>query len=444
MASRAGWIEVRRLAPGLAAALLIALPLRVAGAGDGAASSGSGMETGGPIGEADPASPSDGLPSAGAAPCPSRGRCCVPGETLCWHPGAGRLALGLAGGLGFGLGTAGFLWLGDSLGSGDPYGGLIGSGGVALVGVGLGALVASLAPRPERTVPDRPSRPTLRLRFSPGGATTFDERSPGVLGISLDPTMRAGDLLEIQPQAAASFGLGPSVDVDPRPQVQQDGSGEDGTFAPIQERRSLSFSAGAELALSLPYPARVGRPLHTGRLEIRWRPRVEIRRTARRIGGGSAQIVEQFSLLPALLGVRWHVSPRQRFTVLAGPCLDGISWGEKGSIAHGRPFLGTFRVEAWYQLDVPLTPLSRGPWSVTGQFEIGYVHSMLDGQSVELGPIIGFLGPLEVAMHVRARRHDSPVALQVAAGVRLNRGGGPFVEIGLAAPDVHLGSGGSP
>ena len=103
---------------------------------------------------------------------------------------------------------------------------------------------------------------------------------------------------------------------------------------------------------------------------------------------------------------------------------------------------GAFYAEAWYQLDLPMTPLGGGKASVAGRLNLGYVHSMLDGRSFELGPMVGFLGPLNLSFDLRIRQRGAAVAFQVTGGWWIGVGGGPYVELGLVTPDLRLAGAG--
>lgn len=389
--------------------------------------------------------PADQTPADEARPslvetrpsCPDLRPCCVPGTTPCQHPGAARGLLLAGGGVAAGAGALGWLVGGDTLGSGDPYGALIGLGVIAGAGAALGALLGALSPRGETAVDDRPGRPTLRLRLAPGGARVLGESSPWSLGLSIDPTLRFGDVLSIQPHAGLSLGLGAVEQVDPRPQGE--GAGES-TFPIIDRQQRMTASAGAEFAIRLPYPTpKLRRPLATGPVEIRVRPTVELRRRVHHLGSSREQIQEHVALYPALLGVRWHLSPRQRFTTMVGPRLDwyGLSAPGRPDVQFGGAVNGSFYAEAWYQIDVPLTPEGRTNTAVSGRLNLGYVHTMLDGATVDVGAMIGFLGPLNLSFDLRIRRRGAPVALQITGGLWLNRGGGPYLEVGFVAPDIE-------
>jgi hypothetical protein len=372
-----------------------------------------------------------------AKSCPQIGRCCVVGTVPCVHPGLARALLAAGGGAAFAGGFLGFE-SGDSLGTGDPYGQLVGTGLIALAGAGIGTLLGLLSPRGETAVEDRPGRPTFRVTISPRSNTTLDESSPYGLSLSFDPTIRGGDVFQIQPSFSASFGLGESVDVDPRPQRQAFRQGQDSLFPVALKKTRVQVAGGAEMAWKLPYPLPgVARPAYAGAFEIRYRPTVEVRRVTRQPGTAQEQVTEHVALYPALLGFRWHTSPRQRFTFFAGPRVDWIAFTDPGSdvLRRGPPVLGGFYAEAWYQVDVPLTPLATTKTSVSGRFNLGYVHSKLDGEAFDVGAIIGFFGPVNVSWDLRIRRRGAPVAAQISAGIWLTEGGGPYIELALVTPD---------
>jgi hypothetical protein len=381
-----------------------------------------------------PAAEPPAPPSLEPTSCPDLRRCCVPGTEPCWHPKAARGLL-LGGGVGAaGLGAVGWLVGGDTLGSGDPYGALIGIGTIAGAGAALGALLGALSPRGETAIDDRPGRPMLRFRLTPGGPSTIGESSPLGLSFSVDPTLDFGDVVRLQPHVGLSTGLGVVEHVDPRPQLATNGS-----FPLTDRQHRLKVSAGAELSIRLPYPTpKVQKPIAAGRIEIRYRPTVEVRRRTHHLGSDRQQIQEHVALYPLLIGFRWHTSPRQRFTTVLGPRLDWYGLTAPGSddVEVGGALTGTFYAEAWYQVDVPMTPEAKTATSVNGRFNIGYVHSMLDGATLDVGAIIGFLGPVNVSYDLRIRRRGAPVAVQITGGIWLSKGGGPYVEVGLVLPDL--------
>lgn len=372
-------------------------------------------------------------PAQGREACPSLRACCVPGEEHCVHPGLSRALLGGIAGTSVVGGGAALLFLGDGLNAGDPQAVFGGLGVIGLSGALFGALADALTPGPAGTVHDRPSRPTVRVSLTPGGTRTLDEVSPYGLGLRVDPTLRFG-VVSLQPHLGVSFDLGPSSSVEA---VAAPTSGQESGFPVVLRDWRFRASVGAELAVRLPYPVG-GKPMYTGAAELRWAPRWELRRRTLHPGEANVQVIEHSALYPVNLGIRWHVAPRQRFTFYMGPRLDWISFSEPGStdLRRGRFALGSFYGEAWWQLDIPFSPRGQRAALVSGRLNLGYIHSNLDGQRLDFGAVVGFFGPIEVSFDLRIRKRDSPVALQLTAGARVAKGGGPFLEVGFVAPDI--------
>ena len=373
--------------------------------------------------------PSTAWPPAGRAACPALTACCVEGEPDCVHPAAARALLAGLSGAHFAAGLALFA-AGDGNDKGDPLGALVGVGIIGSAGSLLGLFAGLLTPRGETRLSDRIGRPTLRLGLRPGGSSTLDERVPYLLTASLDPTLQLTAEVRIQPHLGIAVELGRSATVDPRPQ-----SAGSGVYPVVLSSHRTTISFGAELSIAVPYPLALPRPLYAGRIEVRWKPWFELRRRVLQPGTDARQLVGHTALY-AGFGVRWHVSPRQRFTVYVGPRFDRLTYSDPGSLEPrlGPGAFGSLYTEAWWQLDIPLTPLGRRKASVTGRLNIGYVHSNLDGRGLDLGAIIGFFGPVHVSVDLRIRRVGAPVALQLSAGYRVAADGGPTVEIGLVTP----------
>lgn len=381
------------------------------------------------------------LPPRYRRACPDLRACCVPGMSECWHPGAARLILAGASGLGFAISSLTFLNAGDSLSSGDPLGQGVGMSLIGAAGAGLGALMGLLAPNGETAVRDRPGRPTLRVRLNQRGSNTWDEAAPWSLTLSADPTIEFGEVVQLQPHISGSFRFGRDRTVDPRPQLQSTGRDGQGLFPEALTTNRWKVSAGAEVTVRLPYPLlRAPKAPGLGRFELRYRPQVEVRRRAVHAGTDDARFIEHIALYPALAGLRWHVSPRQRLTLFGGPRLDWIGSGEPGGdqIAHGGPLLGTFHGEAWYQADIPFPQRQPRKIQVSGRLNLGYVHSNLDGKSLDIGAIVGFFGPVNVSWDLRIRAADAPVAVQITAGVWVSDGPAPYLELGFVAPQMKV------
>ncbi len=344
----------------------------------------------------------------------------------CRRDGASRAVLGGVGTVVAGAGTWWFLVGGDSYRSGDPAGQAIGIGLVGLGGAMAGAF-ADLTSAGHDALDDRPARPTARLTLGLGGATALDERAPVSPGFGLDPTLRISDAVQIQPHLAVHPGLR-EVDVDPRPQADAAIEGRDTTFPVGRVLRRSRVALGAEATFRVRRASTVGSP----RFSFRWRPTVEVRTRTRFPGEPNVARNRHVALLPATVGFRWAVTPRQRFTAFVGPRLDWISASAPGTTELGEPggpLWGSLYAEAFYQLDVPVRGRIAG-FDASSRVNVGYVHSNLDGESFDLGAIIGFLGPVETSVDLRLRRPGAQVAWQLTVGNTFARGGGPHVELG--------------
>ncbi len=317
-------------------ALLLALPVR-AQAGD----------------DAPGALPPSSWPADGRVACPSLRACCVAGEEDCTHPAASR-ALLAAGSVGhFGAGLAMFA-AGDGNDKGDPLGALVGIGIIGTAGSLLGLVAGLLSPRGETRVDDRPSRPSLSVGLRPGGTATVEERVPYGLSVRVDPTFVLGPEVRLTPHAGVLIELGTAASVDPRPQSAEPTGGS--TYPVTLTSHRTRLSVGAELAVALPYPHHVRKPLYTGPVEVRWKPWLELRRRVLQPGTSARQLVGHTALY-ASFGMRWHVSPRQRFTVYVGPRFDRVTWSDPGSLAPhvGPGAFGSLYAEVRWQLDLLLS-----------------------------------------------------------------------------------------
>jgi len=232
-----------------------------------------------------------------------------------------------------------------------------------------------------------------------------------------------------------SFALGRTTQVDPRPQFSDPLAGQESTFPVVLESWRFKGSVGAEVSFTLPYPAQVPRPIYSGPVELRWRPTFEFR--FREVATeGVSQTIQHLAFYPLTVGMRLHASPRQRFTFYVGPRIDWQGSSDPGSteISPGSARPGRLFAEAWWQLDIPMTPQERAPHHITGRLNLGYIHSNLDGKGLDAGSIVGYFGPVEVSFDLRMRKRGSKMAFQITAGAQLASGGGPFVKIGWVAP----------
>ena len=362
----------------------------------------------------------------------------------CTRPRPARVALLAIGALAGGA-AAGLLFaLGDRLVPSDPAVILAGTGGLAAAGAVLG-MAAGHVGGDGPGAPDRVYPATSALTYGMAPPTYLDERSTHTMALRFAPSWAFADNAG-RVRLVGHLGglLAATQDVDPRPQFASDISGQEGSAPVVLQTRQTSIGVGLDWAVRLPYPVlSPSRSTYLGPAEIRWKPDVQIRRDIVDVGQSSERIVSRTMLLPLTVGMRWHLSPRQRFTVYAGPRLDIISLSEPGSdnLSRGRAQTGPLYAEAWYDLDVPFTlrPRRDGRSRQTqtnGQLTLGYTHSRFDGQGFNLGPVVGFFGPFHAQWHTRVRPKGSPVAFQATAGVAAGNGVTMTASVGVVAPNL--------
>ena len=369
----------------------------------------------------------------------SRWAACIEEVTPCIRPRPARALL-----LSLGAVSAGLMFgLGDRLTQSDPAVLLAGLGGLA----GAGALTGALAGRLSldgATLPDRLRPSTASLAYDYRGPLVLDEARPHTMSLRFAPNL----FLPSNHGRLRLFGhvggwLNPKREVDPRPQFNEVPAGQQGTAPSVQRQRNLSLGIGFDMAVNLPYPV-LSRSARLGAAELRYRPEVQVRRDRYDPGTPDSHLVERTMLLPLTIGARWHLSPRQRFTAYFGPRFDFLAFSDPGSDAlrRGGAQIGPLYAEAWYDIDVPLTPARNDGRTrsliATGQLSLGYIHSRFDGQGFNLGPIIGFMGPLHVGWQTRLRPVGSPVAAQLGAFARIGNGTTLGLELGIVAPDPTL------
>lgn len=368
--------------------------------------------------------------------------CCTSGESPCVRTSMARATLLGVGALVGGVAATMLFALGDRNSAGDPATFLVGGGALA----GAGALIGSLVGRlggdgpgdPDRI---RPSTVGLDYRVTQPGA--LDETHPHDMRLSFAPNLFfPGDGGRLRIFGHVGGTLWQEQQVDPRPQFQQPIEGQSSTAPVVLRERRLSIGVGADLAVNLPYPV-LERSSFLGAAELRYRPEFQIRRETRDPGLPSQRIVERTMLLPLTVGARWRLSQRQRFTVYFGPRFDIVSYGEPGEdrLERGRAEIGPLYGEAWYDIDFPMGRRPRHDGStrravVNSQLSLGYVHSRFEGQGLNFGPVIGFLGPVHARWATRVRPRGWPLAFQAGAGVSIGNGLAGVINLGVVLPDL--------
>lgn len=333
-----------------------------------------------------------------------------------------------------------FLVLGDRLKAGDPAGLLIGGGAVAFLGAVFGS-VAGLHGGDRPKLADRLRPATAALEYTSSDLPALDESNPATLSFRFAPNVffpRDGGRLRVF--GSVGGALGDREEVDPRPQNDTRVDGQEGTFPVVLRERRWGLTVGADLAVNLPYPVLAPqRSAHFGPAELRYKPMATVARHTYDPGSDRERIVERTMFLPLTVGMRWRLSPRQRFTFYLGPRFDFVSHTDPGqrSLHRGRAEMGSFYGEAWYDIDVRLQR-EDVPHEVTvvGQLTLGYIHSRFAGRGFNLAQAVGFLGPGQVTWSMRFRRRGAPWAMQAAVGAWIGSGVTGFARLGVVLPDV--------
>ncbi|HGG56447.1 MAG TPA: hypothetical protein ENK31_01490 [Nannocystis exedens] len=358
-------------------------------------------------------------------------RHCVPGLQTCTRPRPARWLLGALGLTVAGAGTAYLLIVGDSLRAGDP-GGLLAGGGLAAFGGALLGGAIGLMGTDRRGDWDRVRPATFALDYASGGPPRWGERHPGELNLRFAPNYffpDGGGRLRLFGHVGGL--LGRESEVDPRPQFDEEQLADEAGTQPLAiEEKKLSLGIGADLAVTLPYPV-LRRSAHLGAAEIRWRPEVEIRR--HRYGD---RLIERTMLLPLTIGLRWYLSPRQRFTFYVGPRLDFSAQAIDGSLDRGSPNIGSLYGEVWYDIDVPLRIKAGASSRINGMFTFGYKHSRFDGAGINFAAAYGYFGSAYAGWLMRIRPRTSPVAVQLGLGAWIGSGLSAVFSAGAVLPDL--------
>lgn len=382
---------------------------------------------------ADDASPDDDAPETEAVDTRVNPfTACAAGHEPCVKPHPGRVALM---GAGFGtlaLGAFMTYIVGDRAYTGDPNYLLVGGGLAALTGALVGQLFS--IPGNEWAVDGAVGPPVFAVGLVPGGWAVDGETVPPVPTVRLSPALqldRAGSTLRLD----TMFGVQAGSE-----QRNAIFGGEELTLGSHQMR----FDMAPELAVALPYPLVLGpKAPQTGGVELRYGPKVRVRRYASDNVDGTRDATERLTLLPLNFGIRWHLSPRQHLELLVGPRWDfqGLSRDGEVLVAMGGGQANNIYGEIWYRIDIPLSKPDRGPAQVTGELAIGYEQWKGDDQALDFGSVVGYIGPLRADWTLHIRKTGHPVAAHVRAGAILARGGGAWFEVGLSRAPLAVRGG---
>jgi hypothetical protein len=72
--------------------------------------------------------------------------------------------------------------------------------------------------------------------------------------------------------------------------------------------------------------------------------------------------------------------------------------------------------------------------NATSRASIGYIHSNFDGSGLNVGAVVGFMGPFYADYDLRLRRRLDRWGLQLGVDATVGDGGGLAVSIGGLAP----------
>lgn len=355
---------------------------------------------------------------------------CLDGAQPCVRTTSTRLMLGSFGGLTVATSLALALGVGDRWRIGDPALPLAAGGLVALGGALLGGAAALLG-GDGATLPDRITPATVALTLGFSGTSVRDEQAPMTLIANFAPTYQLpNDRGRIRLLGNVGGKLGEQLERDVRPQTTE----RDGSFTPALTARSVRFDVGLDVAVKLPYPLLRHRPAGLGQLELRYKPNFWYWTDAL-VLGGAERISQRVMLTPLNFGFRWHISPRQRFTVYLGPRWDMHGYGAPGRLAPGKPVLGPIYSESWFDLDIPIAPAARRA-GVLGQVTLGYVHARTWGNGLDFGPVVGFFGQVHAQFALRVRPKHSVVAYQFELGARIGASVTPYLRMGVVLPNI--------
>jgi hypothetical protein len=327
-------------------------------------------------------------------------------------PGKSRVALAAAGTGGVAAGTVWFFALGDSLGAGDPASVLMATGAVGVLGAAVGAVATT---GNETGFDDRAAVPPIAVSLGTGGTPYFGEEIPYPATVTLQPRFWIANRARITLGGAAHVDLGNRIDRDWRPQV---------TSTPALTSRSTGLDLDSELRLYLANDIPI---------DLAIRPVIHHRRDRYTYQSGGNRTVLRTQVVPAALGVRWHLSGRQRFETFLGPRWDALAWSTPTGTKAAALQPGPVFLDTRYTLDAPHHRPVFG-LNATSRASLGYVHSNFDGSGLNVAAVVGFMGPFYAEYDLRLRRRLDRWGLQLGVDATVGEGGGLALSIGGLPP----------
>ena len=355
---------------------------------------------------------------------------CADGAEPCVRPHPARIGLAVAGVGSLAAGAAVIFGLGDRGYAGDPAYLLVAGGVMATAGALVGTLFS--LPGREGPVTGQRARPLFTVGLEPAGTAGPNDTVPPIVVLRAEPTLQLD-------RAGSTFGLHVGLGVQPGRETRWDPRWDLAWLSQLEQTgspssREVRFDVSPRLALPLPYPVARGpkAPL-TGRVELLWEPAIRLRRYDLLDVDGDSRVVERTSMLPLNFGIRWHLSPRQHFELVVGPRWDLQRLiADPDQLSPGGAQANNFHGEVWYVIDVPFAPPGPGALRVSGRLELGYEQWKGDGRSLNVGSIVGYLGPMHLRWTLLMRAASSPLTAMLRVAGIVADGGGVMFEFGLA------------
>lgn len=333
--------------------------------------------------------------------------------------GPARLALALAG---TGAAAVGTLWFfeGGIPGAGDPGLALMGAGLMGLVGAGTGAVIHTQSDS-EGAFADRVSAPLISAGLSTWGTSVLDETDPATTTLQLQPRIWLSDHLRLSPATGLSGQLGRALQLETSPQ---------GGLDPILSTTRWGLDAAWELRW---YPGdRSDRTTGLNQLELITGPIASLRlEHLDHPQTGDQRALRRGQLVPLTLGARWNLSERQRYEVVVGHRLDTLSWSDGAGGPWASSIMpGPLYLLARYDVQIP------HPGPIAGldgrsRLRLSYTTSRFDGAGIDVGPVIGYIGPLSVAWDTELQPSRSHLALWLGLAATVAEDSTAMLTLGL-------------
>ncbi|MBX2797013.1 MAG: hypothetical protein KTR31_05080 [Myxococcales bacterium] len=337
------------------------------------------------------------------------------------RPGGGpeRAILAVAG---TAAAAAGAVWFFDGgiPGAGDPGVALMGAGLLGVAGAALGSGARGLSIHEEEVGP-RVSAPWVAASLGSWGTPTFGETAPAVPILSTQPRIWFTDRLRFTPATAVRVQLGPRVSAE--------ATGE-GDVQPVLSQTQWGVDAAWELR---GYPGDPSeRLLGAGRVELVGQVQANLRfERLDFVAAGGGRRLRRGQIVPLAVGARWNLSERQRYEVIAGPRLDWLSWAEPDGAFTGAWLPAPLLVVARYDVQVPHPGLLAG-LDGRSRLRLTYETSRFDGAGIDVGAVIGYLGPVHLTWETHLHRPGARVGAWLGLQATVAQDSAVMLTLGVA------------